>query len=179
MINQKGQSLVEALIALGVASIVVSAMAVAAITAVNNSDFSKLQSLATNYAQQGIEIVRQQSQTNWTTFDDLAGAWDNPSSYCLAQKTPPSFDKPGVLCDLSAPNIEDQNGKLFFVRVVSLRHIKFNILYTTPSIVHPGCSVSGSIDAITTVSWTDGKCSGGSLCHDVTLESCFVDINSF
>jgi len=57
--NQKGQGLVEALIALGAAVIIIAAITIAVITAVSNSDFSTEQNLATGFAQQGMEIVRQ------------------------------------------------------------------------------------------------------------------------
>ena len=90
-LNEKGQSLVEALIALGVAVIVVSAMAVAAITSVNNADFSKYQNLATNYAQQGLEVMRQQAQSNWAFFASQVPLYSSGSSgetYCLNQTTP-------------------------------------------------------------------------------------------
>ena len=55
--NQKGQGLLEALVALSAAVIIIAGMTIAAITAVSNSDFAKYQSLATDYAQQGMEIV--------------------------------------------------------------------------------------------------------------------------
>jgi hypothetical protein len=107
MMNQKGQSLVEALIALGVATIVVSAMAVAAITAVNNADFSKYQNLATQYAQQGVEIVRQQSQTDWNIFyTNYVGSWPSGRSWCLSQNLTWS-PMPVTGC---TKNINNQNG---------------------------------------------------------------------
>ena len=148
--NQKGQSLVEALIALGVATIVVSAMAIAAITAVNNADFSKYQNLATNYAQQEMEIIRQHSQTDWHNLI-LAKLG---SSKCLdinQTETPLPCSK----------NIDN-----FFGREVTL---------TQTSSGDSDCH--GTVHAVVTVSWADGKCSSGSSCHNVTLDSCFADIN--
>jgi type II secretory pathway pseudopilin PulG len=165
MMNQKGQSLVEALIALGVASMVVSAMAVAAITAVNNSDFSKYQSLAANYAQQGMEIVRQKSQTDWNYFYNTYVGHPPPNVglWCLDGGSSALVSRPAVGC---GQNIS-QNGKAFFKRDVELAETSSGNL-----------SCHGTVLATITVSWTDGKCSGGGFCHDVTIESCFTDINA-
>ena len=58
MINQKGQSLVEVVIALGIAVIIVIAFTNATIASVRNSQFSKNQNLATKYAQETLEVVR-------------------------------------------------------------------------------------------------------------------------
>jgi type II secretory pathway pseudopilin PulG len=164
MINQKGQSLVEALIALGVAAIVVSAMAVAAITAVNNADFSKYQNLATQYAQQGLEILKQQSQTDWNAFSSQVGG--SPGNlYCLDQdKT--KLDLPPL--GSCAQNINDQNNKPFFVRDVRLTQ-------TDPA----DLDCHGIVRVTVRVSWTDGKCSSTTdYCHKVSLKSCFANINA-
>jgi len=161
-INQNGQSLVEALIALVVATVVISAMAVAAITAVNNADFSKYQNLATQYAQQGMDLLRHKSQVNWTSLNDDA---KDGKLYCLAQG---DVDLGGSQPDCSFPNIMD-HGKNFFVRKVEL------IRSTYP------CT-GESVLATVTVSWTDGKCRTASdtpnYCHNVILNSCFANIDA-
>ena len=172
MMNQKGQSLVEALIALGVATIVVSAMAVAAITAVNNADFSKYQNLATQYAQQGVEIVRQQSQTDWNIFyTNYVGSWPSGRSWCLSQNLTWS-PMPVTGC---TKNINNQNGIPFFVRDLTLTQLGYT-LYIIPDIAHPACN--GMVQATVRVSWTDGKCSATDYCHKVSLKSCFANINA-
>ena len=173
-INEKGQSLVEALIALGVATIVVSAMAVASITAVNNSDFSKYQNLATDYAQQGIEILRQQSQTNWNAFKSQAPVSPG-SSYCLDQGSStlvPLASRPAGC----GKNISGQNGAGFFVRQVML--MTTTVVYATQSYANSACN-NGTVQATVSVAWTDGKCSSSTAyCHNVTLESCFTNHNN-
>ncbi|MBI3069818.1 MAG: hypothetical protein HYY87_00750, partial [Candidatus Levybacteria bacterium] len=55
---QKGQTLIEVLLALGTAVVVLSATVVAVLSALNNAQFSKNQSLATQYAQEGMEVMR-------------------------------------------------------------------------------------------------------------------------
>jgi Tfp pilus assembly protein PilV len=56
--NQQGQSLVEVVIALGIAVIIVIAFTNATITSVRNSQFSKNQNLSTKYAQESLELIR-------------------------------------------------------------------------------------------------------------------------
>jgi hypothetical protein len=157
MRNQKGQSLVEALIALGVATLIVSAMAIAIVTSVNSSDYSKYENLATHYAQQGIQIL-QQSQSDWAEFSKS----DNIGSKCLGDN---NLLTPGVNCLLSPSPTANLAG--FFIRQVSL--------------VQGGdssCPEPASIHGKVSVLWGDGKCSSGNLyCHKVVLESCFANIN--
>ena len=159
MISQKGQSLIEALIALGAATLVVSAIAIAVISAVNNADFSKYENLATHYAQQGIEILRQQSQSNWSTFSGLADS-------CLGDDNvfvPGTQNCPLFQSDNTKPPPNVAN---FFIRQIRL----------TPDVV-VGSSCQGSVHGIVSVYWNDGKCPKNSYCHKVAIDSCFANIN--
>src|SRR5450759_4358473 len=100
--NNKGQGLVEALIALGAAVVIISAITVAVITSVHNSDFAKYQNLATNYAQQGLAIVKQQSQLDWNNTATYSG------TFCLNQgaTTHPPFSSPlNPPCGINAGNM--------------------------------------------------------------------------
>lgn len=156
MRNQKGQTLVEALIALGVATIIVSAMAVAAITAVNNADFSKYQNQATHYAQQGMEILRQKSQISWSDFVSHAGT----VTWCLDQNTTTLRDSGAAPCTKNIDN--------FFVREVEV-----NLESTSNS------PCENNVQANVSVSWTDGKCGSSTVyCHNVILNSCIANINA-
>jgi type II secretory pathway pseudopilin PulG len=176
MINQKGQSLVEALVALGVATIVVSAMAVAAITAVNNSDFSKYQNQATQYAQQGIEYLRQLSENDWSSFSSHIA--DPNGVSCLSDVVPLAL----VASDngsCSSPNIRNEKGNKFFVRQVQLTNVPYSV--PAPS-NNDNIACNGVVKVTVTVSWTDGKC--GTLdgnqvyCHSVVLNSCLDNVNA-
>lgn len=53
-----GQSLIEVLIALVVASLVIGALAILTLTGTKNSQFAKDQHQATQFAQEGMELVR-------------------------------------------------------------------------------------------------------------------------
>lgn len=162
--SQKGQSIIEALISLSVAVVIISAITLAVIASVNNSDFGKNQNLASEYARQGIEKMRQQSQSDWATFSGRAD-----QTYCFAQS---DTTLNGVApC---AQNIKNSSGANFFVRQVKILHVASNgPLTPTP----PNCA--GNMDITVTVSWADGKCnSSNAFCHKVALESCVSNLNS-
>lgn len=151
-INQKGQSLVEALVAMTAAVVIVSAIAIAVITSVNNSDFSKNQNLATQYAQEGIEILRGLSQSDWNSFSTYSG------TYCLDKGSTTLTMPTNVSCS--------QNINNFFVRQID--------------ITQASDSCSGNAKISVSVSWGDGKCtnSANPYCHKVLLDSCLANINS-
>jgi type II secretory pathway pseudopilin PulG len=181
--NQKGQGLVEALIALGAAVVIISAITVAVITSVQNSDFAKYQNLATNYAQQGLAIVKQQSLLDWNNTATYSG------TLCLPAGTitlPP--DK-----SVSCPEINAGN---MFIRQVDIENNIHpgpvcngsNPLSCCNNFTSPCCIVGTAVDCTNnpelcssrvtvTVKWTDGKCSANSpFCHNVKLDSCLQDI---
>ncbi|MDO8604889.1 MAG: prepilin-type N-terminal cleavage/methylation domain-containing protein [bacterium] len=69
----KGQTMIEVLLALAIGVIIIAGISKAVNTSLSNSQFSKNQSSANQYAQEGMEIVRNLRPT--------------PGSYCLAKGT--------------------------------------------------------------------------------------------
>lgn len=72
--REKGQTLVEVVVALGVAILVITALVAATTTAVRNAQFAKNQSLATKYAQEGMEKARTLRDQNPTSFWNKSGS---------------------------------------------------------------------------------------------------------
>src|ERR1035437_663569 len=141
--NKKGQGLVEALIALGAAVIIISAITVAVITAVNNSDYSKSQNLATGYAQQGMEIVKQDSQLDWVSLQASISA---STVWCLPQG---STDFSPAAGGLSPCSINVTGGYV--------RQLNFT---------QNASSCNGQTQVEVVIEWTDGKCSSAlDYCH--------------
>lgn len=162
--TEKGQTLIETLVALGAAVLVLSAIAVAVISALNNTQYTKNQNQATQYAQQGIEVMRQISQSSWGTFSAY-----NARRYCLAQgdTAPCILGSSTGSCSLSSATSCGQNYGIF-VREVDIAQ---------------GSDVSCSNESIgvtVIVSWSDGKCTDPSnvYCHNVKLNSCLSNLNS-
>src|SRR3990167_5556502 len=108
--KQSGQTLLEALIALATAVVIISAMTVVVLSSLSNAQFSKNQNQATLYAQQGIEFLKNLSQSNWTTFTT------NNGSYCLSQDSTTLTPKPLSPGCAQSPYIINN----LFVREVSI-----------------------------------------------------------
>lgn len=67
--SSKGQTLLEVILAIGVAALVLIGLTRAVTVALRNAQFAKKQALATQYAQEGMEKVRAyRDQTDWTIF---------------------------------------------------------------------------------------------------------------
>jgi len=162
--TEKGQTLIEALVALGAAVLVLSAITVAVISALNNVQYTKNQNQATQYAQQGIETMRQISQSNWGSFSLYSG------KYCLAQdETLPCLpgSETGSCSQNAGLEICSQNSGIF-VREVDIAQGS-----------QASCS-NGSVGVTVIVSWSDNKCAdpNSPYCHNVKLNSCLSNHNS-
>ena len=125
----RGETLIEALGALAIISVVVTAAAIAVTTALNNAAFNKNQTQATKYAQEGVEVVRQIRNANYTQFRSYNGL------YCLADN---QSDLGSVQSECTQANIGN------FVRSVVIEQT-------------PGCRADVPRVAVT-VAFTDGTC---------------------
>lgn len=83
MKNKNGQTLVEAVVALGIAAIVITALLAVTTVSVNRSQYVKEQTLVRQYAQEGMEWLRAQRNSDWTTFSSHAGANPTWIIWCL------------------------------------------------------------------------------------------------
>lgn len=152
MKKQKGQTLVEALVALGIAVTIVSAIVVVVLSSLSNSQFSKEQNLANHYAQEGMEVVRRIRNQSWDNFLSL-----NSTYYCLSSGS----------ITLSQKDLNGCGQNIgVFVREVEIQHDA------------PSCNEASEVNVI--VSWSDGKCTDANdtFCHKVSLVSCFANNNS-
>jgi len=82
MKKNQGQSLIEMVVAIGVVMIIIVALVAVATISVRNANFSRNQSLATKYAQEGIEEARRLRDEEGNNF-----FIDNPSG-CNITDTP-------------------------------------------------------------------------------------------
>ncbi len=152
MMREKGQTLVEALIALGVAIIIISAIVVAVISSLSNTQFTRNQNQANHFAQEGMEITRGIRNLSWLSFLALSSTY-----YCLPS-SPKNLAVRGI-------NGCTQNVGIF-VREVTIEHTSATCVGTSRVTVD--------------VSWSDSKCtdSSNTFCHEVSLVSCFGNNNA-
>lgn len=145
---QKGETLLEALVALGLISIVVVAVATTVTTALSNAQYNEKQTLATKYAQQGLESVRQIRNQNYSAFRNLDGL------YCFGR------DQETLGFSQAACTTENMDT---FIRSIEIDQ-------------SPGCSPNVARVTVR-VAFKDGKCDANSYCHTQTHTSCLSTIN--
>jgi prepilin-type N-terminal cleavage/methylation domain-containing protein len=146
----KGQTLIEVLVALGIISVVATALAAVVITSASNAQFSKNQNMATQYTQEGMEIVRRMRDSDYTVFRTYN------SIYCLDKDS-----------SILGPNCTSANIDNFFLR-------KVTITQGTCA----GSAVSNVASITVSVAWQDGKCSASNpYCHASRLVTCLSTVN--
>ena len=148
ILRKDGQILIEILVALGIIVVVVSTVTIVTTMGLTNGEFSRNQNQATQYAQEGMELLRTIRDSQLDTFRSLDG------TYCLSEGS----------TVLVASSTCTQNIANTFIRSVLIE--KNNV-----SVCKGG--TKGSVS----VSWTDGKCSGNTFCHNTTVVSCFAIVN--
>ncbi len=165
--KNQGQVLIEALIALAVVTFVIAGIVIALITSVNNSTFTRNQNLATNYAQEGLDIARNIKESDYSYFAQYQGY------YCLPE---------GVTDLDSAPFVDGVCEKISdtFTRQIFIDETGADSKKDPPV---QKCGVTGqtpgtSIYVVSIVSWNDSRCDSElDQCHSIEIDSCFSDFN--
>lgn len=143
----KGETLIEVLIALTIAVVVITAIAVLSVSSLSNSQFIKNQEQAGKYAQEGMEIMRALRNNDYVDYGNYTG------TYCL--------DKDHEL-GVSQSSCTTKNIDNVFIRSVTIQQ-------------DGGCGVNLAKTTVT-VAWTDGKCASNTYCHKSILTSCFSTV---
>lgn len=97
--------MIEVLVALGIISVIVTALTAVVITSLGNTRHGKDQNLALQYAQEGLEVIRSMRDENYNTFASLANG-----NYCLSKNSrtlAPSCSVPNVDNYSRSVNIEN------------------------------------------------------------------------
>lgn len=150
---QKGQLLIEALVAMALVGIITTGIVTSLIYSINNASIAKSQNIATSYAQEGLDIARNLKDSNFTSFSSLGGYYYLPKGYSTL-----ASGNPSTLGDKFTRQIYiDQSGK------------------EKPSDLDPKCTNFPSAYVASIVTWSDTRCRSGSKCHRVVLNSCFTD----
>lgn len=156
--GEKGQTLVEVLVAMATAVAVLSAIAITVISSLSNVEFTKNQNLATQYSREGLEVVRRLARSNWTTFEGF-----NAQDYCLA--------KGQTTLAPMGPNGCGQNVDTF-VRKIEIEQNSLSCQESSEDEEESNARITSI------VSWSDSKCGSANVfCHEVTLDSCIANIN--
>jgi len=160
--REKGQGLIEAIIALSAGVLVVSALAIVVISAVGNSDYTRIQNQATAYTQEQLEALKDMSKNDWNRFNAYDGTYCPSADLNLGTRISGNCQTPIV-------------GNIY-VRQVDITHS--SATYAACGYDPPGASPPTGILIKVSVSWNDGRCdSADDYCHSVKLNSCAEEIN--
>jgi len=154
---QKGQSLIEVIIALSIAVVIISAVTASILASLNSASRTKNQNLATQYAQQGLEIMRHMRSQNYQTFSTLSG------DYCLDQTCTALNSNYAKCWQTTQAALCGQNVAGSFMRDV----------YITQTAANSDCSNTDT-EVKVTVAWSDNTCKDSNTpnCQHVILSSC-------
>ena len=174
---KSGQTIIEAVVALGLIIVVLTATSVVVTTSVNNSDFIKRQSLASKYANQGMESLRflrnNPPPAPTPSFDTYAA---QTSAYCMC---PTTSSNNIILGDnnCNPGNAGSSCTKVDnFSGVLLRREVKFDANASDCSGI---VLTPGGTKVTVTVYWSSGKCpAGNAYCHKTQLISCLAKPSS-
>lgn len=160
--NLKGQTIIEVMVALAVGIIILSAVTTAVLTSLNNVEQSSSQDQSSNYATDGLEIVRKVRDTQLATFKNLDG------TYCLATSCTSILTQPDTSCGQKVADCEESERG--FIREVTIQKNASSCRLTpAPTDV----SLNGA-QVTVKVMWRDSKCTDpdNPYCHDTSMQSC-------
>ena len=159
--NQKGSILIEAIIALTVIVVLMTALVSALVASLSSSNFSKNQTIATGYAQDGLEKFRALRDQDYDAFRNFPTGY-----YCLGLGVEPPGTYNSNLCSVNIDSI--------FSRTI---YINRNGWDDRSAPGEQKCDDFSSVYVVSILRWTDSKCDGGALCHRVELDGCFSNLD--
>ena len=157
--SELGQSLIEVLVALAAAVAVISAIAITVITSLQNVEYTKNQNLATQYANEGLEIVKRIGRSNWQTLRSY-----NTQFYCL--------DKGSTIPVAKVGSCPANSSVWIYTREITIQ-------LDNACGNDDGKGNLNKVKVASVVSWSDSKCgSSKPFCHQVALYTCLANINT-
>lgn len=95
LVGNQGQTLVEAVVVLGITILLIVALVATVTIALQRSQFAKHQAQARGYSQEGMEWLRAERDKSWTDFAARVGTPPVTVIYCI--NDPPSWSAPPCL----------------------------------------------------------------------------------
>lgn len=166
--NQKGQTLVEAIIALAVVSLIITAVVIAVVSGLSNSTASGDRSTALSYAEEGLDYMRDLKSESFSGFTSSypTSTTNANNYYCLSEDGVIEDESVAAINCTTSNNIE---GKY-------IRRVYIDSNGENPSgVVQCG---SGGIYASSVVTWADSACRNGQNCRSVELTTCLYNLQN-
>lgn len=171
MKKDTGQTLIEVLAALTAAVIITAAIVSASLNALTSSEFARDQNTASQYTQQGMEIIRNMRNQS---IASLSANFLPDGTYCLAQSC--STLAPGTSSCWSQGTPCPQNADKF-VRQVLVTHNSTDCNASPTPTGQPPGQLTTNVKVTVQTSWYDNKCTDSTkpFCHLTTDSTCFSD----
>lgn len=168
---EKGQTLIEVVVAFAAAAVVIVAISGAVLSSMNNAQFSKNQNQAFSYAQEGMELMKQLRNANWTLFSSYGTDY-----YCLDKGGTTLFPKDLAIQGCSHDGSNAQNIDGVYVRQIDIEKNASSCNPIPPTPTPPPPPINATKVTVT-VSWSDSQCRNASTiyCHSSQLVSCFTN----
>lgn len=164
-----GQTILEAVIALAAILIILAAVSVSVVTSINNSSFIKNQNLASKYAQEGIEYIRNVISSDTSSTSQYNNFVTNlvGSERCFGPIDPSGANPIGTACSsASTTNVN--------IPAVSPAY-KRTVRFESGKCTSEGDFSDGLVVTVR-VYWSSGKCtSTDTFCHKQEVKTCFID----
>lgn len=180
---QKGETLVEAIIALAIAVAIATGIVAAVLVSLSGSDTNRASNAALNYAQEGSDHVKDAFATNTASFIASYPSSSPNSYYFLGDdETLSTTFTPCPSTNDATYNLLDPTTQTIceFRRTVYINHQGYDCSTSSRA---PVCNsnalkCTNATFTATVVSWTDSKCKNGTNCHNVEIDSCLANINA-
>lgn len=146
--SERGQTLIEAIVALVTILLIVTAIAIVIVNSLYNSQFIKNQNEANKYAQEGIELVRNIQKNDLSAF----ASFDQNATYCI-----------------------DRDNNALTSTECSTTSVNTGSSHVRTIVFSPGageCDAS-EVRVVVRVAWSSTKCpTENTFCHSSELISC-------
>lgn len=169
---QKGQTLIEVLIALTAAVVIIAAIVSASLSALTSSEFTRDQNTSAQFSQQGMEIIRDMRNES---IASLSANYLPDNTYCLADScTTLNKDISSCWTKLSQCG-QNVSGK--YVREVTVSHNSMDCNATPTPSGGGGGVLTSNVKITVATYWYDNKCtnSTNTFCHNTIVSTCFSD----
>lgn len=165
--NQQGQTLIEAIIALAIVSLVITAVVIAVVTGLNNSNSSGDRSEALGYAEEALDYMRDLKTENFGTFTGTyTTSATNANNYWCMSEDGIIEDEASAVIDCRTQNNIDGKYR---------RRVYIDSNGENPSGTQ---QCNNGIYASSIVTWSDSTCRNNTNCRNVELTTCFYNLQS-
>ncbi len=181
--NQKGETLVEALLALAVATAIATGIVTAVVIALSGTTFDQQTNFAGNYAQEGANLLKDQAAQDFDAMKSEDTGTAGTPYYFGDDQTLNKFDPADFTpCSGSSSTVYNLSDSSYPPNCSYLRTAYINAngcdqRKGTNCLTAADKKCPAGIFIASVVAWNDSKCGKNNLnCHKVEIDACLTDL---